>query len=96
MVYRTRAPSHRSRRPRQLSDDELHSLEEGTSSGSSGSQREREGRRLVMHSEGKKRHGKFRRGLHKVHKRVRDAKGKGREVVSCSAKREHCLGSSRR
>lgn len=35
-----------------------------------------------MHSEGKKRHGKFRRGLHKVHKRVRDAKGKGREVVS--------------
>ncbi|ORY86646.1 hypothetical protein BCR35DRAFT_43771 [Leucosporidium creatinivorum] len=82
----------RSRRPTQLSDSDLSSLEEGTSSNGSDSERR------LMHSEGKKK-GKVRRGLHKVHKRakagvkkIRDAKGKGREVEVTRTQRMVCWG----
>jgi hypothetical protein len=75
----------RSRRRTQLSDSDLSSLEEGTSYQDSEEQSER---RFIMHSDGKKK-GKLRRGIHKVHKRakagvkmIRDARGKGRNVLS--------------
>lgn len=94
MVYRS--TERRSQFSQQLSDSDLSSLEEGTSSPKSSSEEdERSTRQLVnsqrvaggrssavYFSEGEHRHGRIRRGLHKVHKRVREAKGKGREVVS--------------